>query len=233
VTVLWKSDPIQIAYERREYLQLPGGASSTQYYFENAERFARNDFVPTIDDMLRVKIKTTGVKETHFTVNKADFVMIDVGGQRREREKWLPFFHDATAVIWLVALNEFDMFLEEEHKINRLDESLTLFSKVSRNDWLKEVPFILFLNKADLFEEKIKSQPLSTFYSDYNDFVKKLPSMNDYDAGCAYMANRFERVFQGCRLYTFVTCALNTENCRKVFLAVNDAIIARMFADNF
>jgi len=237
VTVLWNSIPIQSAYERRESLQLPGGASSCQYLFENVERFSRNDFVPNIEDMLRVKIKTTGVKETEFTVNKSDFVMIDVGGQRREREKWLPFFHDATAIIWLVALNEFDMFLEEdeEQKINRLEESLTLFSRVSRDKFLKEVPFIVFLNKADLFTEKIKTQPLSNYYSDYDDFVKKLsrPDLSDFDAGCEYMADRFDKVFKGCRLYTFVTCALNTDNCRKVFSAVNDAIIARMFADNF
>jgi len=191
--------------------------------------------MPNIDDMLRVKIKTTSVKETKFTVSKSEFVMVDVGGQRREREKWLPFFNDATAVIWLVALNEYDMFLEEEEqKINRLDESLTLFEKLSRSQWLKDVPFIVFLNKADLFGEKIKSLPLSAYYHDYNDFVKKLsPSVNDMDAGCEYMANRFEKVFRGCRLYTFVTCALNTDNCRKVFSAVNDSIIAKMFDDNF
>jgi hypothetical protein len=39
------------------------------------------------------------------------FVMVDVGGQRSERKKWLNCFSDVSAVIFLSAINEYDMVL--------------------------------------------------------------------------------------------------------------------------
>jgi hypothetical protein len=58
---------------------------------------------------------------------------------------------DVTAVIFLVAINEYDMVLEEDNKTNRMEESLKLFSKLTGSQWFDEVSFILFLNKTDLF----------------------------------------------------------------------------------
>src|SRR5690606_980583 len=60
------------------------------------------------------KVRTTGITETIFTVANTEFTMVDVGGQRSERRKWLHCFSDVTAVIYLVALNEYDMVLEED-----------------------------------------------------------------------------------------------------------------------
>lgn len=58
---LWKSPMIQKLLERRgEELQLQGGVSGVQYYFQNAKRFAAPDFVPTFDDILQARRKTSG-----------------------------------------------------------------------------------------------------------------------------------------------------------------------------
>jgi len=89
---LWKSSSIQKAYDQRNRIQLPGGASATQYYMENTLRFALPDFKPNQEDLLRVKIRTTGVLETFFTVNGTEFTMVDVGGQRSERKKMAAMF---------------------------------------------------------------------------------------------------------------------------------------------
>jgi len=230
VDPIWKSPGIQKAYEQRNRIQLPGGASVTNYYLENAVRFAREDFLPTDEDMLRAKQKTTGVLETSFDVGGTDFVMVDVGGQRSERKKWLSCFTDVSAVIYLVALNEYDMLMEEDDKTNRMEESLKLFQKLSGSQWLKDTSFILFLNKSDLFKEKIATRPLSEYFEDYEEFSK---GNIGFETSCDYIKSQYSRVFNGCRLYPFITNALDTHNCERVFLAVRDTVVSKAFERNF
>jgi len=232
IDALWKAAEVQKVWDQRNKLQLPGGASSTEYFFEHALRFAKEDFVPTQDDMLRVKQKTTGVSETAFEVNTNEFVMVDVGGQRSERRKWLQCFTDVSSVIYLVALNEYDMVMEEDGKTNRMEESVKLFQKLSGSQWLKETTFILFLNKCDLFKTKIKTRPLKNFFEDYDEFTKgldKADTLSDYDKSVEYIKRQYENAFNGTRLYTYVTCALDTENCVRIFESVRDTVIEKAF----
>jgi len=233
ITALWHSNAIQEAFKQQHRIQLPGGSSTTEYFMENAERFATEDFVPNTTDMLRVKIKTIGVLETFFTVSGTEFVMVDVGGQRSERKKWLACFNDVSAVIYLVALNEYDMLMEEDNQTNRMEESLKLFQKLSGSQWLRDTAMILFLNKADLFETKIQTRPLGQCFQDFDDFAKKCAKETQFEKSCDYIKEQYSRVFNGSRLYTFVTCALDTKNCEKVFLAVRDAVMAKVFSANF
>lgn len=60
-----------------------------------------------------------------------DFVIIDVGGQRSERRKWIHCFDHVTAVIFLVALDEYDMMLDEDNNTNRMEESLNLWAEIT------------------------------------------------------------------------------------------------------
>jgi len=66
------------------------------------------------DDICRAKLRTTGVAETSFELGDAKFTLIDVGGQRGERRKWVGCFEEVTAVVYLSAINEFDMNMEED-----------------------------------------------------------------------------------------------------------------------
>ena len=44
---------------------------------------------------------------------------------------------------------------------NRMHESLKLFDSICNNKWFTDTSIILFLNKKDIFEEKIKKSPLT------------------------------------------------------------------------
>jgi len=156
VQALWETEAVQQAYARNNEIQLPGGASGTTYYVDHAVRFAKREYLPTQDDVIRAKLRTTGITEVTFNVGQTEFTMVDVGGQRSERRKWLNCFVDISAVIFLVAINEYDMVLEEDNKTNRMEESLKLFQKLTGAQWFENTSFILFLNKSDLFAEKIK-----------------------------------------------------------------------------
>jgi len=195
----------------------------------------KKDFLPTQDDVIRAKLRTTGISEIIFNVENIEFTMVDVGGQRSERRKWLNCFVDISAVIFLVAMNEYDMVLEEDNKTNRMEESLKLFTKITGAQWFENTSFILFLNKSDLFDEKIRKAPLREHFEDYDAFVSELvkekkEEMNDYEKGCAYIQSQFVEAFEGTRLYLFVTCAIDTQNCDLVFAAVKDTIISMALA---
>ena len=56
--------------------------------------------------------------------------MVDVGGQRAERRKWLHSFEHVTSIIFLVAISEFDQTLLEAGGVNRLQESKDLFQTI-------------------------------------------------------------------------------------------------------
>jgi len=241
IDTLAKSKQIAQVLERASELQIPGGESGARYYFEHAKRFAASNFKPDQNDIIRAKMRTTGISEIQFkNASGQEFTMVDVGGQRSERRKWLHCFGDVTAVIFLVAINEFDMVLEEDNRTNRLEESLKLFSKLTGSQWFDNVPFILFLNKSDLFREKIGTHPMSDYFEDYEQFVSEFKSNNKADSykddeqyvlATEYLKAQYVRVFSGRRLFPFVTCAINKDNCEKVWNAVKNHFLNSVLAN--
>ena len=51
--------------------------------------------------------------KTGFLKHRNYFRMVDVGGQRSERRKWIHCFENVTSIIFLVALSEYDQILFE------------------------------------------------------------------------------------------------------------------------
>ncbi|KAG7244678.1 hypothetical protein INR49_029697, partial [Caranx melampygus] len=94
-------------------------------------------------------------------------IMFDVGGQRSERKKWIHCFEGVTAIIFCVALSAYDLVLAEDEEMNRMHESMKLFDSICNNKWFTETSIILFLNKKDLFEEKITRSPLTICFPEY------------------------------------------------------------------
>ena len=82
--------------------------------------------------------------------------MFDVGGQRNERKKWIHCFEGVTAVLFVAAISAYDQVLYEDENTNRMVEALNLFSEICNSNWFRDTAMILFLNKRDLFMEKIK-----------------------------------------------------------------------------
>jgi len=162
ITELWNNDSIQLAYRRRSEFQL---SDSAEYYCTEAERIALAKYVPTDQDILRVRIRTTGVTETEFMAEGHHFVLVDVGGQRSERKKWMHCFEGITACLFCVALSGFDQTLFEDRKTNRMLEALKLFHEVCTSKWFTSTAIMLFLNKSDLFREKIESGKYKMLFS--------------------------------------------------------------------
>eukprot|EP01126_Amoeba_proteus_P024227 TRINITY_DN2443_c0_g1_i1.p1 TRINITY_DN2443_c0_g1~~TRINITY_DN2443_c0_g1_i1.p1 ORF type:complete len:268 (-),score=65.43 TRINITY_DN2443_c0_g1_i1:83-886(-) len=244
VVTLASTPQVKKALTRANELQIPGGEAGANYYFTHAERFAEPSYKPTPEDMIRAKMRTTGILEIQFaTQGGQEFTLVDVGGQRSERRKWLHCFGNVTGVIFLVAINEYDMVLEEDNKTNRMEESLKLFSKLTGSEWFDEALFLLFLNKSDLFREKIRKRPLNDFFLDYDSFVAGFktsgkwpakdvgPDEEDFYLSSEYIKAQFVRAFHGKELFPFVTCAIDQGNCERVWTAIKESIARSSLRD--
>ncbi|XP_033939721.1 guanine nucleotide-binding protein G(i) subunit alpha-2-like [Gymnodraco acuticeps] len=221
---LWGDSGIQSCFKRSREYQLNDSAA---YYLNDLERIAKADYIPTQQDVLRTRVKTTGIVETHFTFKELHFKMFDVGGQRSERKKWIHCFEGVTAIIFCVALSAYDLVLAEDEEMNRMHESMKLFDSICNNKWFTETSIILFLNKKDLFEEKIPRSPLNICFPEYT-------GANKFDEAASYIQTKFEDLNKKRdtkEIYTHFTCATDTKNVQFVFDAVTDVIIKNNLKD--
>ena len=106
------------------------------------------------------------------------FRMVDVGGQRSERRKWIHCFENVTSIMFLAALSEYDQVLVESDNENRMEESKALFRTIITYPWFQNSSVILFLNKKDLLEEKIMHSHLVDYFPEFDGknqsrFIKK------------------------------------------------------------
>ncbi|PMD50546.1 G protein alpha subunit [Hyaloscypha bicolor E] len=223
VTSLWQDRSIEKVMERQSEFYL---MDSAPYFFEEATRIAAPEYIPVEADVLRARTKTTGIYETRFSMGSLSIHMFDVGGQRSERKKWIHCFENVTSIIFCVALSEYDQVLLEESNQNRMMESLVLFDSVVNSRWFMRTSIILFLNKVDLFRQKLGRSPLSNYFPDYS-------GGNDINRASKYLLWRFNQVNRAhLNLYPHLTQATDTSNIRLVFAAVKETILQNALKDS-
>lgn len=70
--------------------------------------------------MLHARLRTTGITETLFEMRDVNFRMMDVGGQRSERKKWIHCFEGVQCLLFMVALSGYDQCLvEDQNAVSR------------------------------------------------------------------------------------------------------------------
>eukprot|EP00026_Physarum_polycephalum_P011285 Phypoly_transcript_11493.p1 GENE.Phypoly_transcript_11493~~Phypoly_transcript_11493.p1 ORF type:complete len:351 (+),score=42.74 Phypoly_transcript_11493:84-1136(+) len=219
---LWKNPSVQkIYHDFGARLQLP---SSTAYFMDSMDRVFLREYVPTEQDILRARRSTTGIHTIEFSIHGILFKCVDVGGQRTERRKWLHVFDDVTAVLFCVALDEYDLRMYEDETVWRVHESLQLFNEIANSTHLSGAAVILFMNKKDLFEQKIKEVDLTVTFPEY-------AGGKDFTKASEYLTVQFCSLMkQRERLYTHLTCATDTENITFVFNAIKDMLLNKMLA---
>jgi len=219
ITLLWRDPGIQATYEQKSSYQI---TDSTKYFMERVHVMAQTDYIPTEQDLFRTRVRTTGIVENAFEIDGNQFRMFDVGGQRNERKKWIHCFENVTAVLFVAAVSAYDQVLYEDEKTNRMVEALNLFEEICNSRWFRETAIILFLNKRDIFQEKVSKVSLRVCFPDYR-------GEDNYDAGIEFLMETFElkNKNQDKQIYTHVTCATDTDNISRVFNAVKDIIIRK------
>lgn len=215
---LWRDDGILECYDRRREYQL---TDSAKYYLNDIDRIAEPTYLPNQQDILRVRVPTTGIIEYPFDLDSIIFRMVDVGGQRSERRKWIHCFENVTSIIFLVALSEYDQILFESDNENRMEESKALFKTIITYPWFQNSSVILFLNKKDLLEEKIMYSHLVDYFPEYDGPKKDAVAAREFILKMFVDLNPDSEKI----IYSHFTCATDTENIRFVFAAVKDTIL--------
>jgi len=221
IRCLWQDRGVRVAVQRGFEYELNDSAI---YYFDHMSRICSEKFKPTQVDVLRARVRTSSIIETAFSMNGFVFRLFDVGGQRTERRKWIQCFDNVRAVLFVAALSGYDMTLFESPSINRLDESLRLFKQITNNIFFEDTSTVLFLNKLDIFREKIlhSGRHLRYYFPDY--------SFSDYDVDSAafFIQNLF--LWQAGEesskvIYPHFTTATDTGNVQVVFEVCMQTII--------
>nr|AGJ70283.1 G protein subunit alpha s1 [Terebratalia transversa] len=235
--ILWEDKGVQSCYERSNEYQL---IDCAKYFLDKVAAVSRNEYSPSEQDILRCRVLTSGIFETKFSVDKVNFHMFDVGGQRDERRKWIQCFNDVTAIIFVTACSSYNLVLREDPTQNRLKESLELFNSIWTNRWLRAISVILFLNKQDLLAEKVMASKskIEDWFPQFASYT--IPPDASPDAGEQEPVTRAKYFIRDEFLkistqtgngrhycYPHFTCAVDTENIRRVFNDCRD-IIQRM-----
>jgi len=212
---LWQDPAIQQAWQQTEGLSVV-----------HLDRYTAEGFVPTNDDMLRARQRTTGGVDTIFEIDKTEWKIIDCGGQKPERAKWQILLTDnpVKAVIFFLALNEYNIASGEEQGKTKMQIAMDCFREVVASEQTKSMSIILFLNKKDLLEKKFQ-----TDFKEFQDVFPKYTGGSEIQPATEFIGNQFRSIMQdGGRtqeeLCVHVTCALDTEAMDSVFQTVRETL---------
>ncbi|KAJ5074191.1 heterotrimeric g protein alpha subunit b [Anaeramoeba ignava] len=217
---LWNDPALKITFNSRSELQIPDTAG---LFLDDLDRITASNYQPTNNDILSCRIPTTGVRMLSFDHKGSPWRVIDVGGQRSERRKWIHHFDNVSVIVYVVALNEYDQKLFEDESVNRLTESLNLFKETINNEYFEKTNCIVLFNKTDLFANKLKKIDLSKYFPRYQ-------GGSNFENACDFIKTEFIRVGtkKGRNKSRFIishfTCATNTNSIKEVFRVIQSRI---------
>ncbi|KAL1918491.1 uncharacterized protein VTP21DRAFT_3151 [Calcarisporiella thermophila] len=217
--VLWLDDGIKDVWK----LGLAGDLQDTaKHFLDSIDRIASDYYTPTDDDIIQARVRTLGVSEHRFFIDKHTYIIYDVGGHRSQRKYWAPYFDNCNAILFLAAISSFDQTLSEDPSINRLTDSVDLFRSICNHPLLKKSAMILFLNKTDILQMKLDAGiRVGKFFPEYK-------GSNDFES----IANFFRRQFTSQKrdadkeIYVHLTHATDTQQMRMMVAALN-VIVAK------
>ena len=187
-----------------------------------------------------VAVLTVGIIQKSFTIESVRLQIVDVGGQETERRKWITCFADVDCVIFVISLNCYDEMVTSHEEMNCMVDALALFEETVSNKKLEGMQFILFLNKKDLFANKISRIPITDCpaFADFDQFDDPATihsDPHDFEQTTSFIKAKFEAVYKppippngtaAPSLYTHIVCARDRQSMDEMFQSIKCKIIS-------
>ncbi|KAJ7267893.1 G-protein alpha subunit-domain-containing protein [Mycena rebaudengoi] len=161
---LWDEEVVRVAWARGNETVLP---ENLQYFFSDLLRLFDPVYVPTAQDILRTRERMTGITETAFKHEMYEVLMIDVGAQSSDIRKWIHYFQDVTSILYFVSLSGYDQCLVYDPNVTQMQDTMTMWDSICNSQWFKYTSIMLLLTKDDIFQKKIKTSEIRTFFPDF------------------------------------------------------------------
>jgi len=229
IKALWNDKGIKEVWLQCNSFQIQ--MTQYEYYMEHIDRIASPEFIPSQDDILRARQRTTGAYTTTFIANKYCWHLIDVGGQVPERQKWEQIMADGIqSMLFFSPLDDYNVMSSEETDQTKMQISFSVFQRLVKSAQKYSSAITMFFNKVDLFEKKVENKVqwkafTSTFpdYEGEQDATEAANYIRDYflDSVKQYTESSDNSV----RVFCHVTCAIDTDSCSKVFNDVCEHVV--------
>ena len=199
IKYLWSHFGVQNAYRRRREYQLY--YDSCAYFCDAIDRIGAEHYLPTDEDMLRVRVKTTGTTRTTFmsTLGPA-WSVTDVGGARPERKKWGSCFDNVECIIFTVDITCFNKVLDEDKNVSCMQESRDIFDVVINHRPFKWTAFVLLFTKCAGLEQQLQDVSV-------NDYFPGFTGQNTAEDFVPYIAKQFRSLKEDPNVVLEIRCA--------------------------
>ncbi|KAJ7162265.1 guanine nucleotide binding protein, alpha subunit [Mycena filopes] len=230
IEALWRHRSVEHMLRTRK-LRLD---ESGLFFLNHVHRIAQMDYIPSIDDVLHVRLQTVGVIEHSLKVNTVAgsymWKIYDVGGTRSQRPAWCSYFDDVNALIFLAPISAFDQYLEEDPLTNRIHDSLQLLTTICANKLLKNAQLVLLLNKTDVLRKKLEAgvqirQYITSYGNRPNNFATAAEYFRSHFLAAYQKKDAFQR-----KLHVHFTAMLDVEATQIIIAAVGDLIMRKHIA---